>query len=83
MTLYTTSFFAFFRYNRSFTSDVVNATQNPIWNKKHVFVGVDEEEWASCKLEISVWNFSSKADHKCLGINRPIGHRHSITSYIK
>ena len=57
----------FSRYNRSFTSDVLNSTQNPIWNKKHIFVGVENDEWNSSKLEISVWNYSSNADPKCLG----------------
>ena len=66
------SFFTSFRYNQSFTSDVVNATQNPIWKKKLVFSGVDDDEWASSKLEISVWNLSNNADHKCLGKNRLI-----------
>ena len=60
--------FYFLRYNRSFTSDVANATQNPLWEKEHVFAGVDHEEWASCKLELSVWSFSNNSDHKCLGI---------------
>ena len=59
--------FFVFRYNRSFTSDVVNATQNPVWKKKHAFVGVDDEEWTSSKLEISIWSYSTNTDHKCLG----------------
>ena len=62
-----TKLFLFFRYNRSFTSDVVNATQNPVWKKKHAFVGVDDEEWTSSKLEISIWSYSTNTDHKCLG----------------
>ena len=49
------------------TLTILNSTQNPIWNKKHVFVGVENDEWNSSKLEISVWNYSSNADPKCLG----------------
>ena len=55
------------KYDRTFSSDIVNATQNPVWNTNHIFLGVDSEEWASLKLEISVWNYSNHLDHKCLG----------------
>ena len=56
------------KYDRTFSSDIVNATQNPVWNTNHIFLGVDSEEWASLKLEISVWNYSNHLDHKCLGM---------------
>ena len=56
------------KYDRTFSSDIVNATQNPVWNTSHIFLGVDSEEWASLKLEISVWNYSNHLDHKCLGM---------------
>ena len=56
------------KYDRTFSSDIVNATQNPVWNTNHIFLGVDSEEWASSKLEISVWNYSNHLDHKCLGM---------------
>ena len=56
------------KYDRTFSSDIVNATQNPVWNTNHIFLGVDGEEWASLKLEISVWNYSNHLDHKCLGM---------------
>ena len=56
------------KYDRTFSSDIVNATQNPVWNTNHIFLRVDSEEWASLKLEISVWSYSNHLDHKCLGM---------------
>ena len=55
------------KYDRTFSSDIVNATRNPVWNTNHIFLGVDSEELATLKLEISVWNYSNHLDHKCLG----------------
>ena len=70
-------------YDRSFSSDIVNATQNPVWNTNHIFLGVDSEEWASLKLEISVWNYSNHLDHKCLGMKMFIDAFINIVIYIK
>ena len=69
-------------YDRSFSSDIVNATQNPVWNTNHIFLGVDSEEWASLKLEISVWNYSNHLDHKCLGMKMFIDAFINIVIYI-
>ena len=69
-------------YDRSFSSDIVNATQNPVWNTNHIFLGVDSEEWASLKLEISVWNYSNHLDHKCLGMKMFIDAFIHIVIYI-
>ena len=69
-------------YDRSFSSDIVNATQNPVWNTNHIFRGVDDEEWASLKLEISVWNYSNHLDHKCLGMKMFIDAFIHIVIYI-
>ena len=59
----------FFRCNRSFTTQVESATQNPVWAAKHVFANISRQDFLDVQLQVSVWNFSNNIQHECIGKN--------------
>ena len=60
----------FFRCNRSFTTQVESATQNPVWASKHVFANISHQDFLDVQLQVSVWNFSNNVQHECIGKNQ-------------
>ena len=56
------------RSSRSFTTEVDNSSQNPVWSTKHVFPNIDPESLIDAKLDVAVWHFSHNAkQQQCLG----------------
>ena len=55
------------RCNRSFTTQVESATQNPVWAAKHVFANISHQDFLDVQLQVSVWNFSNTVQHDCIG----------------
>ena len=56
------------RCNRSFTTQVESATQNPVWAAKHVFANISHQDFLDVQLQVSVWNFSNTVQHECIGM---------------
>ncbi len=61
-------FFRSSRSSRSFTTEVDNSSQNPVWSTKHAFPNIDPESLIDAKLDVAVWHFSHSAkQQQCLG----------------